>query len=452
MAWFYLSLIFFIVIFGFLVLRRPMYEVMFMAFLALLIASGNADGFFGYMMSTSHSYLLFTMMAFMVFGTLVEETGIITDLLDIIVALVGKFSGGAGYVALLCGAAVGSFCGSGPGTVAAAGTFTIPAMNKTGFSAETAAMVAAAAGSLGPIIPPSAAIPIMFMMLEAAQPGYCTASQFWLFAWPVSFWLVIQRLITLYIIVRRQHLHPIPQEDRMPLGEALKKGWHTLIILFLMIVPFVLDNMFAATVIKNRIGEYGSARFSEIVLVTVPAVSCLMVLFLWYKKGNKPDITIILHMVSKCVYSIAPIVLMTFSGFAMAALLSDIGMAEEIVSQIETFAIPKWAVVIVAPLIFTLFGMFMESSSVYFLLGPVFIPVAISVGINPAMAAMMVNVLCNGMGQISPPFALCLLISMGIAEADFSKTSYQAIFWCFTQYVVIVFMLFELLPMFGMMI
>ena len=157
-------------------------------------------------------------------------------------------------------------------------------------------------------------------------------------------------------------------------------------------------------------------------------------------------------MLSKSIFTVAPIVLMTFSGFAMASLLTDMGLANEIVTQIEMFAVPQWGVVIFAPLLFTFFGMFMESSSIYFLFGPVFIPIAISVGINPMMAAMMVNVLCNGMGQISPPFALCLLISMGIAESDFGKTAQQAVFWCFTQYIVVVLMLFNLLPMFGMML
>lgn len=450
MAWLQLGLVLFVVIFVFIVLKRPMYEAMFLSFLALLIASGHLTDLGYYLLQTSKGYLLFTMMAFMVFGVIVERSGIIVDLLDIIVALVGKFSGGAGYVALLAGASMGAFCGTGSGTVAATGTFTIPAMKKTGFSPELAASIAAAAGTLGPIIPPSAAIPVMFMMLDVALPGYCTASQFWMFAWPVSFWLVVQRLITLYILIKRNNVTPIPKEDRVSLKSAMQKGWKTLLLPLIMIVPFLFANICGETFIPARLGQAGGESFSTFVLLTVPCVACAVAILLWQGKGNHVTMAAISDMVSSGITTVAPIILMTFSGYAMGNLLNDLGMANEIVAQFQAIHVSRWTVILIAPLLFTFFGMFMESSSCYFLFGPVFIPVAISVGIHPMVAAMMVNVMCNAMGQMSPPFALCLLVSMGIAESDFKKTSMHAFFWCFTQYIVIVLMLAGFLPMFGM--
>ncbi|MBC5689659.1 TRAP transporter large permease subunit [Mediterraneibacter sp. NSJ-55] len=451
MAWIYLGLVLFIVIFFFIVVKRPMYEVMFLAFLALLLVSGNIGKLGYYLIDTSKSYLLFTMMAFMMFGVIVEKSGIINELLNMIVAVVGRFSGGAGYVTLLAGAAMGAFCGTGSGTVAATGSFMIPAMKKTGFSAELSATISAAAGTLGPIIPPSAAIPVMYMMLEAVAPDYCTASQFWMFAWPVSFWLIIQRLITLYILIRKNKVTPIPKEERVSLKVAFKHGWKTLILPLIMILPFIFDNMFKDTLITERLGTSGAEQFSMTVLLVVPCVACLVAILLWKEKGNRVTFQTVGDMLVSGVTVAAPIILMTFSGFAMGTLITDLGLAESIVADIRLLDIPRTAVIIVAPLIFTFFGMFMESSSVYFLFGPVFIPIAISVGINPMMAAMMVNVMSNGMGQMSPPFALCLLVAMGIADSDFKKTSYQAIIWCVTQYIVIVLMLAGLLPMFGMM-
>lgn len=448
-AWLYLGMVLLIVIVMFIVLKRPMYEAMVIAFLALVITSGNIGKLGYYLLDTSQNYLLYTMMAFMMFGIIVEKSGIINDLLEIIVAVVGRFSGGAGYVALLAGAAMGSVCGTGSGTVAATGTFMIPAMKKTGFTAELAASITAAAGTLGPIIPPSAAIPVMYMMLEVAAPGYCTASQFWMFAWPVAFWLLIQRIITMYILVRRHHVMPIPKEDRIPLRAALKKGWRTLFLPLFMILPFMVDNIWHDTWITDRIGTYGAERFSALILLTVPCIAIVLVLLLWRQKGNVINLKNVYHLMEDGVITVAPIIIMTFSGFAMGSLLTDMNLANEIVAQLQTLHISRITVILVAPLIFTFFGMFMESSSVYFLFGPVFIPFAISVGINPMMAAMMVNVLCNAMGQMSPPFALCLLVAMGIAESDFKKTSVQAVWWCVSQYIVIVLMLAGWLPMFG---
>lgn len=448
-AWLYLGMVLLVVSGMFILLKRPMYEAMFAAFLALLIVSGNIGKLGYYLLDTSKNYLLYTMMAFMMFGVIVEKSGIINDLLEIIVSIVGRFSGGAGYVALLAGAAMGSVCGTGSGTVAATGTFMIPAMKKTGFSAELAASITAAAGTLGPIIPPSAAIPVMYMMLNVAAPGYCTASEFWMFAWPVAFWLIVQRLITMYILVRKHHVTPIPKEDRIPIRTALKNGWRTLFLPLFMILPFMLDNIYHDTWITERIGTYGAEQFSSLVLLTVPCLAIGVVLLLWKQKGNKVCQKSVYALMEDGVTTVAPIIMMTFSGFAMGTLLTDMNLANEIVAQLQAVHISRLTVIIVAPLLFTFFGMFMESSSVYFLFGPVFIPLAISVGVHPMMAAMMVNVLCNAMGQLSPPFALCLLVAMGIAESDFKKTSIQAVWWCASQYVVIVMMLAGWLPMFG---
>jgi C4-dicarboxylate transporter DctM subunit len=452
MAWFYLGLVLFVVIAMFIFLKRPMYEAMFCSFLVLLIATGRLKYFGHYMVETSQSYLLFTMMAFMVFGVIVERSGIIADLLNIIVALVGRFTGGAGYVALFAGAAMGAFCGTGSGTVAATGTFTIPAMKRTGFSSELSASIAAAAGTLGPIIPPSGAIPIMFEMLDAVIPGYCTAAQFWNFAWAVSFWLIVQRVITLWILIRHNKVTPMPKEELPELKDALKKGWKTLILPVTMFLPFIFANSFSDTLVTERLGKASAESFSQFILVTIPCVSCFITLLLWRDKGNKLKLSSIMQMIGGGIQTVAPIILMTFSGYAMGSLLNDLNFSDELIAQFEAIHVSKWAVILIAPLIFTFFGMFMESSSCYFLFGPVFIPIAIAVGIHPMIAAMMVNVMCNAQGQMSPPFALCLLVSIGIAEADFKKTSILAFFWCFTQYIVIVMMLAGWLPMFGLLV
>ncbi len=450
MAWLYFGIIIVLVAGLFIFAKRPMYEVMFTAFIFLAVITGNIGEVGRYLLRASNTMLLFTMMAFTVFAVIFERTGIIEDLINIIVSIVGRFSGGAGYVALLASAAMGSFCGTGPGTCAATGSITIPAMKETGFSSETAAVISAAGSTPGPIIPPSAAIPIMYVMLEAVCPGKYTASEFWMLAWPVSFWLIIQRVITLYIVVKQHHVEPIPKEKRLSLKTALIRGWRTLLLPLIIFLPFLFDMLFSNSFIMDRLGEAGAAHFSTILLVVVPSIGALAVLILYRCKGEKIDIGVLTSMVADSISSVAPIIIMCLSGYAMNELFADVGITSQLVDSFVGMNLPKWVVALVGPLFFTVMGMFMETSSVYLLFGPVFIPLAVSVGINPMVAAMQVNVMTNAMGQISPPFALSLFVAMGIANSDFKKTSKEAIIWCFTQYIFIVLMLFELLPMFGL--
>lgn len=229
-AFFYFGILILIVMIGFTVFRRPMYEVIPAAFLLLTIVTGSLPHIFRYMSAAANTYLLYTIAAFICFSVIFEKTGVIRDLINIIMAAVGRFSGGAGYVALAASAAMGALSGTGPGNAAAVGVITIPTMKKSGYSAELAATVEMAASSLGPVIPPSGAIIVLFGALDAFSPDTYTFSQFWLFAWVISFWFILHRLVTLFFLIKKYHVKPVPKEDRITLRDALKNGYKTLIL------------------------------------------------------------------------------------------------------------------------------------------------------------------------------------------------------------------------------
>ena len=129
-AFFYFGILILIVMIGFTVFRRPMYEVIPAAFLLLTIVTGSLPHIFRYMSAAADTYLLYTIAAFICFSVIFEKTGVIRDLINIIMAAVGRFSGGAGYVALAASAAMGALSGTGPGNAAAVGVITIPTMKE----------------------------------------------------------------------------------------------------------------------------------------------------------------------------------------------------------------------------------------------------------------------------------------------------------------------------------
>ena len=450
MEWLYFGSIILFVVVLFIFCKRPMYEVMFVTFICLCLFTGNIHNIFHYFKLTCSSYLPFTLTGFVVFAVIFERTGIINDIINIIVAIVGRFHGGAGYVALMATAAMGSFCGTGPGTAAATGTVTIPAMKKAGYSSELAAVVSAAGSTLGPTIPPSAAIPVMFMMLDAVCPGRYTAAQFWMFAWPISFWLIVQRFLTLFFAIRKENVQPVPKEERMTVKESLKTGWMSLLLPFVLFVPFLFAMMFQDTLITQRLGAEAASRSSDFMMCVVPSLAILITLILYAIKKRSFKTEEMMDFFGSSITSVAPIIITIFSGYCINELLQDMGITDNMVSSMMGLHPAKWVVLFIGPLLFTFMGMFIETSTLYLMFGPIFIPLAISVGVDPMIAAMSVNIMTNTMGQLTPPFALCLLVSIGIAESDFKKTCKKSIIWCVTQYIVIVMYLYGLLPMFGM--
>lgn len=450
-AFVYFAALIALVVIGFVALRRPMYEVILAAFVILAIATGNFLHIPTYLADAANTYSLYTITAFMCFSLVFEKTGIVTDMLNIIIALVGRFSGGAGYVALIASAAMGALSGTGPGNAAAIGVITIPSMKKTGYPSELAATVEMAASSLGPVIPPSGAIVVLFAALDAFRPNTYTFSQFWLFAWIISFWFLLHRFITLFFLVRKYDVKPIPKEERMSISEAFRAGWKALLLPVVIFVPFLVDALFNESFVRARLGEAGAAASANILLTTIPSIAVAFVVVLYAIKGNKVSFHKLVDCMKEGIASISPVIIMAFAGFCITELFNDIGVAESISAFVADKQVPMWFAAIICPLIFTVLGMFMEVTSLFVLLGPVYTALAAAAGIHPMLAAMMVNPMTCAMGHMTPPFALCFYVCMGIAQSDFKETTKLSIIWCVGQYILTVLILYGVIPMFGIL-
>ena len=451
MAWFYICFLVLYVMIMFAVVKRPMYEAVATAFVLLCLISGRIGKIGLYMLKGADTYLLFSIAAFIVFSLVFEKTGVINDLINIIVALVGRFTGGAGYVALAASAVMGTLCGSAPGTAAAVGVTTIPSMKKTGFSPELAAVVESAASSLGPVIPPAGAITALYASLEALYPGRFSFSQFWLLAWVISFWFVLHRVVTLFVVIKKERIKPIPKEDRLSVGEALRRGWRSIIVPLVIFVPFLIDALFKESFINARLGSAGGS-FTNILLTVIPSVASFIAIAIYSRSGKHFAFTDFVALLRDNISSIAPIIVMAYAGFSITELFGDLGVAESISASLTTMHFPLWFVAVIVPLIFTVLGMFIEPFSLIILFGGIFITMADSVGIHPMLAAMIFDAMTCGLAPMTPPFALSNFVCMGIAESDFKKTSVQVIPWCIGHYLLMVLCLFGLIPMFGTLV
>jgi C4-dicarboxylate transporter DctM subunit len=98
---------------------------------------------------------LLTIPLFILAGRLMEKGGMADRLISIANGLVGAYKGSLGLVTVLGCMFFAALSGSGPATTAAIGSVTIPPMLREGYSPRFAASVAASAGALGSMIPPS---------------------------------------------------------------------------------------------------------------------------------------------------------------------------------------------------------------------------------------------------------------------------------------------------------
>ena len=122
------------------------------------------------MVSGLNSFTLLAVPLFIFVGNLMDFGGISKRLTDWARSLLGSLPGGLGIVTVVSCAIFAALTGSGPATVAAIGSIMIPAMLADGYTKETSAGMVAAAGALGPIIPPSIPMIIYGVTMSLSIP------------------------------------------------------------------------------------------------------------------------------------------------------------------------------------------------------------------------------------------------------------------------------------------
>lgn len=113
---------------------------------------------------------LTTIPLFILAGQLMERGGMSERLIEISRRLVGAYKGGMGLVTVVACMFFSALSGSSPATTAAIGSITIPAMLKEKYKPRFAGAVAAAAGALGSMIPPSNLLIIYALVSDTSIP------------------------------------------------------------------------------------------------------------------------------------------------------------------------------------------------------------------------------------------------------------------------------------------
>ncbi len=110
----------------------------------------TTEGVFGIALGVSTSFVFL----FVLFGALLERAGAGHYFIQLAFSMLGHLRGGPAKAAVVASGMTGLISGSSIANVVTTGTFTIPMMKRTGFSAEKAGAVEVASSVNGQIMPP----------------------------------------------------------------------------------------------------------------------------------------------------------------------------------------------------------------------------------------------------------------------------------------------------------
>lgn len=446
----YLGIMLAIIVVWFMLMKRPVYEAVLISFLVLLTVTGRWGSVLSYVDKGLSTSLLYSMTAFVAMSIILTKTKIIDGCIAIILSLLGRIPGGAGYVSIIASSFMGALSGSGPGNVMATGALTIPAMKKTGFPPELAANIESNASYMGNMIPPSSNIVAALGAFTALYPlSNMTTGQFWIVLWGVSLWFIAQRILMVFLFCKYYKVKAMPKEELPNFKEVLKTGWQGLLLPVIILLPFLLDYLFKDNFFTARLGATGAKYLSSSLLLFIPGISVLFTcLIVKDKKSVTPHG--IAKMFAKGVKSIAPAVGVCIIGYMIGALFSDLNVADEMKDFILKLSFNKLGLVSFICLITCFLGMVIPGSSLVVIFGPAFITTLASVGVNPVLAAAMLPCICGVMCGITPPLGLGMYAGMSLAESDFGKTFKNNMWWVITQFLMEVIVLMGWLPILGL--
>ena len=448
----YLAIMLAGIIVWFLLLKRPVYEAVLISFVILLTITGTWGHLPSYVNTGLKTSLLYSMTAFCAMSILLTETKVIDSAIAVILALLGRVTGGAGYVSVIASSFMGALSGSGPGNVMATGSITIPAMKKSGFPPELAANIESNSSYLGNMIPPSGNITAALGALTgmaAYGENYISQAEFWIVLWGCSLWFIVQRLIMVFAFCKYYKVAPIAKEDLPSLRETFRLGWQGLLLPVIILLPFVLDYFFKSSFFTDRLGADGAKAMSSSLLIFIGGLASIYaVLIARDRSKTKPHA--IAMMFADSIKTIAPAIGVCVIGYMIGAMFTDLGVTDEMLVFMEGMNMEKLGIVVFLCFITCLLGMVIPGSSLVVIFGPVFITILAAKGVDPVLAAAMLPCICGVMCGITPPLGLGMYAGMSLAGSDFGKTFVNNLWWVAAQFIMEVVVLMGILPILGL--
>ena len=446
---FYLVLVFIVAIIGFTILKRPLYECMFAAFIILVLVTGTWENIEQYIVDALKQPTLYVIFVFIISASLLSKTKVIDDCIAIILSVFGRFRGGAGFVAVIGSAYMGSLSGSGPGNVATTGVFTIPAMIRSGFPPHLAANVEAHASTMGNMIPPAGMIAIAFAALDTLYPNTYTLSQYWMLLWGIAIWFIAQRILTLYFMCRYYKVKPMNKEDIPNLRKSVKNGWRAIFLPIIVFFPFYITNKYEGFFL-SRLGS-GANALNNSLLLFIPSLIAIGGILLSGKETMKE-----MKFKNICIYiqesmlKVVPTAALVLFAYFVSNVFTDLKIETVIGEYISNMNMSKGVLCFLIPLLTAILGMLLPGSAQVKIFGGIIISIMAAAGVNPMLAAAMLPCICGVMHGVTPPYCACVYTAMGIAQSELKPTFSNCIIWIIMHYMLSVLVLFEILPIWGL--
>ncbi|MFZ1741486.1 MAG: TRAP transporter large permease [Pontixanthobacter sp.] len=364
---------------------------------------------------------VFTLMAipFFIFaGDLMYRAGIAERLVKVADAAMGRVQGGLGVVNVGASMMFGAVSGSAIASASAIGSTMVPLMKEKNYPADYAVNITVTAAIVGLLIPPS-----HNMIIYSAASGMGVSIGDLFVAGVIPGLLTgFMLMATAWIVARRRNL---------PRGSF--PGWRE----FFRATAYAIPGLMTAIIIMGGIlsGIFTPTESSAIAVIYTVLVGVLVYRALsWAAFWEAAQKSV--RTASMVLFIIASA---TAFGFALALL----EVPQALASLIGFITENPLLTLLIINVMLLLLGTFMDMAPLIVITTPIFLPVAMGVGVDPVHFGiiMMLNL---GIGLVTPPVGSVLFV--GSAVGKIPVTELVRTIWPFYLTLIAALLLITYIP------
>ncbi|MCD8121749.1 MAG: TRAP transporter large permease [Clostridiales bacterium] len=322
-------------------------------------------------------------------GEIMNRGGITKKLIKFALLLIGRMPASLAQANIVSSMFFGGITGSAQADTSCIGGILIPAMIDEGYTPEEAVGVTASSSTCGPIIPPS-----ITMVLFATSVG-CSIGAMFMGGIIPGILIGLGLMATVAIRDRKYHFprqtEPLPKDEfrRTLIDGIVPLG------LPIIIVGGIMSGICTAT-------EAGVVAVIYSLIASIFVTRTIRVRDIWPMLLSTATMSGSILMIIACAK--------IFSYGLSALQLSTI-----VTNLILSITTNKYVFLLLVNIVLLIMGMFMDGGAACLILGPIFTPVAVSMGISTIhFGVVMVLNLIIGCG--TPPMGVCMFIASKIAN------------------------------------
>lgn len=344
--------------------------------------------------SSGDSFPLLAVPFFILAGDVMMQGGISSRLINFTKTMMGTKRGGLGVITVFASMIFASISGSGPATVAAIGGILIPAMLEEGYDEGYTCSLGAAAGALGPIIPPSisfvmfgviAQVSITELFIAGAVPGVLMA---------------IALIIFVKITSNKHEFGVIRQKATT---EEKIKAFKDAI--WSLMVPVIILG-----------GIYGGIITPTEAAIVASVYGIIIGIFV-YKEITIKDLP---EIFAKSALTSGTALVLVGCATAFGRILALLRIPTMVASAILSLTNNTFIILLLINVLLFIVGMFMETLAAIVILAPLLLSIVKPLGIDPIHFGMIM-VLNLVIGQCTPPVGVNLYVAARVGNIKLER-------------------------------